>query len=68
MERTHHDPFTADNCEGYADAEMTALNAEFTQRWNGWQVDETQLFRYANGALMTEEDAIRIFQDEVARR
>lgn len=62
-------PFTLDNCSGYTQAEMDALNEEFEKRWNGWEVeDETRLFCYANGEHMSEEDAIKQFQTEVAQR
>jgi hypothetical protein len=64
----HAVPFTAENCPGYTQEEMDALNAEFTARWNGWTVPETQLFFYDNGAHMTEEDAMNVFQKEVAGR
>ena len=64
----HQIPFTIDNCEGYSSAEMDALNEEFTRRWNGWEVDDSQRFAYANGELMDEHDATKTFQDEVARR
>lgn len=68
-ERSHHnDPFTSDNSEGYTQEEMNALNKEFDQRWNDWTVEQSQMFQYGNGELMTEEDAIKYFQDEVARR
>jgi hypothetical protein len=64
----HAVPFTIENCEGYTQAEMDDLNAEFLARWNGWSVPDEQLFFYANGAHMTEEDAIKAFQNEVAGR
>lgn len=64
----HCDPFTADNSTGYSPEEIDALNSEFTRRWNGWTVTEAQRFVYGNGVLMTEEDAIKAFQQEVADR
>lgn len=67
-EQSHATPFMSDNSTGYTAAEMDALNAEFERRWNGWQVQESQLFKYADDELMTEEDAIKAFRDEVSRR
>lgn len=64
----HANPFTTENCEGYTQDDMARLNAEFTHRWNGWNVQEGLMFLYHNGALMGAEDAIKQFQHEVARR
>jgi len=65
---TERQPFTPDNSAGYSAAEMAGLNAEFTDRWNGWTVPEQQLFVYGDGELMTLDDAIKAFQAEVAAR
>jgi hypothetical protein len=64
----HAVPFTTENCAGHTQAAMEALNAAFVARWNGWEVPDDQLFLYANGLPMTEEDAIKAFQEEVAGR
>jgi hypothetical protein len=70
--RLYEQPFTPENCTGYSQAEMDALNAEFVRRWNGWTVPDSQQFIYhggpSDGELMTEADAIKTFQNEVARR
>lgn len=66
--RYHAIPFTTANSTGYTQAEMDALNSEFDRRWHGGDAEEPQTFRYADGEFMTAEDAIKQFQDEVARR
>ena len=60
--------FTIENTDGYAQAQLDSLNAEFTARWNGWNVPEDQLFFYANGEHMEEEMAWKQFAAEVAGR
>lgn len=63
--RDTRDPFAADATTGHDAAIVAALNAEFTVRWNGWH---GKGFAYNTGELMSLDDAIKAFQDEVAGR
>jgi hypothetical protein len=51
-------PFTAENCEGYTQYEMQALNVEFIQRWN----------HAGDWLSMSQDAAMKAFQEEVSCR
>jgi hypothetical protein len=53
------DPFRPDNCDGYTQEAMDALNIEFWLRWNHGGEWDTGY---------TLSAALKIYQNEVARR